>query len=57
LVDVFALLTEARERIAANVKAIEAKQNFWLADTDLNAAMLGGGGSGGENTSAMVVSD
>ena len=43
LIDVFSLLTEARERIAANVSAIEAKRNFWLAHTDLGAAVLGGG--------------
>ncbi len=54
LVDVFALLTEARERVAATVNAIEAKRNFWLAYTDLNAAMLGGsmGARGGSASSA-----
>jgi outer membrane protein TolC len=52
LVDVFALLTEARGRIDANVKAIEAKRNFWLADTDLGAAILGGVGS--EQDSVMA---
>jgi len=44
LIDVFSLLTEARERIAANVNSIEAKRNFWLASTDLGASVLGGGG-------------
>jgi len=44
LIDVFALLTEARERIAANVNSINAKQNFWLAYTELGASVLGGGG-------------
>jgi outer membrane protein TolC len=43
LIDVFALLTEARERIAANVNSIDAKRNFWLAYTELGASVLGGG--------------
>jgi len=46
-IDVFALLAEARQRIAANVAAIEAQRDFWLATTDLDAAVLGGGASGG----------
>ena len=43
LIDVFAVLTETRERTDATVNAIEAKRNFWIAYTDLGAAMLGGG--------------
>ena len=31
------------QRIASTVAAIEAKRDFWLADTDLDAAILGGG--------------
>jgi outer membrane protein TolC len=42
-VDVFALLTEARQRIASHAAAIEAQRNFWLASTDLSAAIIGGG--------------
>src|SRR5882757_7475074 len=42
-VDVFALLTEARQRISAFRAAIEAKRNFWLAQADLNTAVNGGG--------------
>ena len=42
-VDVFALLTEARQRIAALRAAIEAKRNFWLAQSDLQTAVNGGG--------------
>jgi outer membrane protein TolC len=41
-VDVFALLTEARQRITSNVAAIEAQRNFWLASTTLSAAIIGG---------------
>ena len=43
-VDVFALLTEARQRIAALRAAIEAKRDFWLAQSGLQTAVNGGGG-------------
>jgi hypothetical protein len=42
-VDVFALLTEARQRIAALRAAIEAKRNFLLAQSELQTAVNGGG--------------
>jgi outer membrane protein TolC len=42
-VDVFALLVEARQRIAALRAAIEAKREFWLAQSDLQTAVNGGG--------------
>ncbi|UZE49971.1 TolC family protein [Rhodopseudomonas sp. P2A-2r] len=42
-VDVFALLTEARQRIAALRAAIEARRNFWLAQSELQTAVNGGG--------------
>ena len=45
LIDVFSLLTEARQRIAATITAIEAKRDFWLATVDLKAAVAGGGRS------------
>jgi outer membrane protein TolC len=41
-IDVFALLTEARQRITATNAAIEAERDFWLAETNLGAAVLGG---------------
>lgn len=41
-VDVFSLLTEARQRIASTTAAIEAERNFWLAETNLEAALIGG---------------
>jgi outer membrane protein TolC len=41
-VDVFALLAEARQRIASNTAAIAADRDFWLADSDLRAAIAGG---------------
>jgi outer membrane protein TolC len=43
--DLFALLAEARARIAANLQAIEARRDFWLAAVDLEAAILGGRGA------------
>lgn len=42
-VDVFALLTEARQRIASLRAAIEAKRDFWLAQSELQTAVDGGG--------------
>jgi outer membrane protein TolC len=42
-VDVFALLTEARQRIASLRAAIEAKRAFWFAQSDLQTAVNGGG--------------
>jgi outer membrane protein TolC len=41
-IDVFALLIEARQRITAANAAIEAERDFWLAETNLGAAVLGG---------------
>ncbi len=46
-IDVFALLTESRQRLAANVTAIDARRDFWLADADLMLAVNGAGGAGG----------
>jgi outer membrane protein TolC len=43
-IDVFALLTEGRQRIAALRAAIEAKREFWLAQSELKTAVNGGGG-------------
>ncbi len=41
-VDVFELLVDARERIASNVAALEARRDFFLAEADLQAALIGG---------------
>ena len=43
LSDLFSLLMDSRARITANVQAIEAKRDFWLADAELKAAIFGGG--------------
>jgi outer membrane protein TolC len=42
-IDVFSLLTEARQRLTVNVAAIEAQRDFWLASTNLGTAVAGGG--------------
>ncbi|HEV1999936.1 MAG TPA: TolC family protein, partial [Xanthobacteraceae bacterium] len=41
-IDDFALLVEARQRLAAIAAAIEAKRDFWLRKTDVLNAVLGG---------------
>ena len=48
-IDVFALLTEARQGIAANIAAIEAQRDFWLTSGELDAALAGGGAATGED--------
>jgi outer membrane protein TolC len=42
MIDVFGLLTEARERTASTGNAIEAERDFWLASVDLDDAILVG---------------
>lgn len=44
-VDVFSLLNDARQRIAANIAAAAARHDFWIASVDLSAAIIGGGGA------------
>ncbi len=41
-VDVFTLLADARQSIAAKAAAVDALRDFWLASTELSAAMVGG---------------
>jgi outer membrane protein TolC len=50
-IDVFALLAESRERIASSISAIESQRDFWLADTNLSSAILGGGRGGAAEAS------
>lgn len=44
LASVFELLAEARVQAASVNSAIEAQRDYWLADTDLQAAINGSGG-------------
>lgn len=55
-VDIFALLTEARQRLASLRGTIDAKQNFFLAQSELQTAVNGGGvaASGGDNPTNIV---
>ncbi|MEH6434761.1 TolC family protein [Massilia sp. DD77] len=45
LVSVFELLADARAQIAGVNAAIEAQRDFWIAETDLQAAISGAGGA------------
>ncbi|ARP98060.1 outer membrane protein TolC [Pseudorhodoplanes sinuspersici] len=54
MIDVFALLAEARQRINSNVAAIEAQRDFWLASVDLATAVTGGGVAGGGGATTAV---
>ena len=54
-IDVFGLLTEARQSIAANIAAIEAQRDFWLADVALAAAIVGGSGINADPTADTTV--
>ena len=58
LVDVTRLITDARARILSEPQAINARRDFWIATTDLKAAMVGGGmggaGDAGGNASGAV---
>ena len=53
-IDVFALLAEARQRIAATTAAIEAQRDFWLANTNLVAAVAGTGPAGNTGDSTKT---
>jgi outer membrane protein TolC len=53
-VDVFALLAEARQRIASLRAAIDAKREFFLAQSDLKA-VVNGGGTGARVTPGTTV--
>jgi outer membrane protein TolC len=53
-IDVFALLTEARQRITVSIAAIEAQRDFWLASANLTAAVAGGGTTGDARPSPRI---
>ncbi|GIQ78703.1 TolC family protein [Bradyrhizobium sp. RD5-C2] len=55
-VDVFALLTEARQRLGSLRAAIDAKRDFWLAQSDLQTAINGGGPAAAPSTPSAVAS-
>jgi outer membrane protein TolC len=43
LASTFELLAEAREQLASVNAAIAAQRDFWIADTNLQSALNGGG--------------
>jgi outer membrane protein TolC len=53
-IDVFALLTEARQRLASLRAAIDARRAFWLAQSDLQTAVNGGGSGGAKENPTMT---
>jgi len=53
-VDVFALLVEARQRIASQRAAIEANRAFWLAQSKLQAVVDGGAQDGDADGPALA---
>ncbi|MDF2117883.1 TolC family protein [Roseiarcaceae bacterium H3SJ34-1] len=49
LADLFQIIQDARLRVISNMAAIDARRDFWIASTDLQAAIIGGGMAGGES--------
>lgn len=45
-IDVFTLLMEARQSLTAQAAATRAVEDFWIADSNLSAALVGGEGGG-----------
>lgn len=52
--DLAALLIDARARIMSNIAAIDAKRDYFLATTDLQVAIIGGGVTGGAGDGSKV---
>lgn len=48
LADLFTLIQDARARTMSNIAAIDAKRDFWIAEADLKAAIVGGGMAGSD---------
>jgi outer membrane protein TolC len=54
IADVTQLITDARARILSNAQAIEARRDFWIANTDLHVALVGGSLSGGAGSASTM---
>jgi outer membrane protein TolC len=50
LLSIFDLLSDAREQVASVDAAIETQRDFWIADTDLQAAINSGNGGNSGNS-------
>ncbi|MPY73993.1 MAG: TolC family protein [Alphaproteobacteria bacterium] len=55
LIDEFELLTTVRETIASSIAAIEARRDFFIAEVDFQAALIGGGGAAGTRNRTAVI--
>ncbi len=53
IVDIVPVLADARQRVLSQAAAIEAQRDFWIAHSDMRAAVIGGGV--GETSSASPV--
>ena len=56
IIDVFELLADARARVAANATAIEARRDFWIANSDLQFVTIGGAPGAGASDAPAVAS-
>lgn len=54
-VDVFALVTETRQRVASQRAAIDARRAFWIVQSDLLTAVDGGGSTGGGDSPSSAL--
>lgn len=54
-VDIFTVLTEARQRITSMRAAIDAKRRFWLAQSELQTVINGGGSAAGVGEGSTTV--
>jgi len=48
----FELLADVRARVDSTVLSVNAKRDFWLADSDLMTAIHGGGSGGAAEATA-----
>jgi outer membrane protein TolC len=55
-VDIFALLLEARQRLASRRASIDAVRDFFLAEAELSAAVNGGGGATAQDPAQQTAS-
>ena len=53
----FDLLADTRSRVNAVQKSVAAKRQFWLSEVNLDAAVVGGGSSGVEDSGTAPASD
>lgn len=57
LIDVTQLIVDSRARNLSNAAAINARRDFWVAHTDFNHALIGGGVGGVAGTGAIAAAE